>query len=216
MAPLNILKMSVIRRCLFHGGLLILGPGSSDSVMSLGRLWRSPGKESELNLIKRPRHSCILTDTVEKWKPLKLSWKSRTNFRTRLSLQSLCCPPALNSFPQFIQLEDWISPGKKELVRGHHSSDSSFRCRCRRPLKCDIACIMVHFPDVWSVAAGLGLQHFASHAPIPQSQRSRWDAGDVAGVWSSPAAPLELCLPRGSLAGDGGVESRSHLVRIAG
>ena len=38
MAPLNILKMSVIRRCLFHGGLLILGPGSSDSVMSLGRL----------------------------------------------------------------------------------------------------------------------------------------------------------------------------------
>lgn len=39
MAPLNILKMSVIRHCLFHGALLILGPGSSDGVkMSLGRL----------------------------------------------------------------------------------------------------------------------------------------------------------------------------------
>lgn len=51
---------------------------------------------------------------------------------------------------------------------------------------------MLHFPDVWSVAAGLGLQHFASHAPFPQSHRSHWDVGDVAGVWSSPAAPLEL------------------------
>lgn len=77
--------------------------------------------------------------------------------------------------PQFASLEDGKRPEKKELICCHHRNDPSFCLGCCRPLKCNMACITVHFPCVWSVAVGLGLQDSAGYAPTPQSHRSGWD-----------------------------------------
>lgn len=66
---------------------------------------------------------------------------------------------------------------------------------------------------MWQQAWDCSVCQLRSSSPEPEI-----NAGitGVAGGWSSPVAPLELLTAPGSLAGDEGVESRSHLARIAG
>lgn len=132
-------------------------------------------------------------------------------------LDDLCCPQPCPFPPNLLQLEDWTTSGRKGLIRRRHRNGSLFCLWCRRPLKCAISCITVHFLDVRSMAVGLGLRHFASNTPIPQCHRSRWD-GDTAEHrvrWletGAAASPLDVTLPpprnlAGAQAGPGGIES---------